>query len=54
MEIQDHPNLHKLVKRCVSTESTKRPSIKKILSNLDHILAECHNHEKNTSQETVG
>ena len=57
---QDHPTLHKLVKRCLSTESTKRPSIKKILSSLGHIREVDHNlgvghiYEMNNSQETVG
>ena len=57
---QDHPTLHKLVKRCLSTESTKRPSIKKILSSLGHIreadhnLGADHNLEADNSQETVG
>ena len=40
----DHPKLHKLVKQCISPVSKKRPLIKTVLSNLDHILQ---------SQETV-
>ena len=37
---QDNHQLYELVKKCVSTESDKRPSIKKVISNLDHILSE--------------
>ena len=35
---KDHPELHKLVKVCVSTDYKKRPLIKEVLSNLDRIL----------------
>jgi serine/threonine protein kinase len=35
---KDNPELYKLVKRCVSTDTKKRPTLKCILLNLDHIL----------------
>jgi len=34
----DHLELHKLIKQCLSTTPKKRPIIKTVLSNLDHIL----------------
>ena len=40
----DNLRLHNLVRKCVSTDTKKRPLLKTILSNLDHILH---------SQETV-
>ena len=36
---EDNHQLYELVNKCVSTESDKRPSIKKVISNLDHILS---------------
>jgi len=35
---KDHPELHKLVKKCISPDSNKRPFIKAVVSNLDRIL----------------
>ena len=35
---KDNLELHALVKKCISTEPKKRPLLKTILSNLDHIL----------------
>ncbi len=35
---KDNVQLYQLIKNCVSTDSTKRPSIKKIITNLHHIL----------------
>ena len=34
----DNLSLHNLIKKCVSTDTKKRPLLKTILSNLDHIL----------------
>jgi len=34
----DNLKLHNLIKKCVSTDTKKRPLLKTILSNLDHIL----------------
>ena len=35
---KDNIQLHKLIKKCISTEPNKRPLIKSVLSSLDHIL----------------
>ena len=35
---RDHPELHELVKKCISPDSKKRPPIRDVLSSLDRIL----------------
>ena len=50
---KDNVQLYQLIKKCVSTDSNKRPSIKKIITNLHHILGVDQEMDQEVDQEVV-